>query len=88
MRTLVGLLILYLLAAWFFDFWPFFYGSFRPLESSPFSLNQTAPPPSHPDHTVVGWSGKDLLKAWGRSNDLQFIPEHEYITPAKERRKR
>ena len=26
---------------------------------------------------------KDLIKAWGRSNDLQFIPEHEYITPAK-----
>ena len=29
---------------------------------------------------------KDLLKAWGRSNDLQFIPEYEIITPTKERR--
>ncbi len=57
MRTLVGLFILYLFAAWYFDFWPFANGSFRPLESFPFSLNQTAPPPSHPDHTVVGWSG-------------------------------
>ena len=27
-----GLLILYLLAAWYFDFWPFASGSFRPLD--------------------------------------------------------
>ncbi len=26
------------------------------------------------------------FKAWGRSCDLQFIPEHEYITATKERR--
>ena len=37
---------------------------------------------------LVGEAFKDLIKAWGRSNDLQFIPEHEYITLAKERRKR
>lgn len=36
--------------------------------------------------TVVREAFKDLLKAWGRSHDLQFIPEHEYITPSKERR--
>lgn len=36
--------------------------------------------------TVVREAFKDLLKAWGRSRDLQFIPEHEFITPAKERR--
>ena len=35
--------------------------------------------------SVVREAFKDLLKAWGRSRDLQFIPEHEYITPAKER---
>jgi len=36
--------------------------------------------------SVVREAFKDLLKAWGRSRDLQFIPEHEYITPAKDRR--
>lgn len=36
--------------------------------------------------SVVREAFKDLLKAWGRSRDLQFIPEHEYITPTKERR--
>jgi hypothetical protein len=36
--------------------------------------------------SVVREAFKDLLKAWGRSHDLQFIPEHEYITPTKERR--
>ena len=33
--------------------------------------------------SVVREAFKDLLKAWGRSHNLQFIPEHEYITPAK-----
>jgi hypothetical protein len=33
--------------------------------------------------SVVREAFKDLLKAWGRSRDLQFIPEHEYITPTK-----
>lgn len=36
--------------------------------------------------TVVREAFKDLLKAWGRNHELQFIAEHEYITPAKERR--
>jgi predicted helicase len=36
--------------------------------------------------SVVREAFKDLLKAWGRSHDLQFIPEHEFITPTKERR--
>ncbi|MBF0372011.1 MAG: N-6 DNA methylase [Alphaproteobacteria bacterium] len=36
--------------------------------------------------SVVREAFKDLLKAWGRSRDLQFIPEHEYITPTKDRR--
>lgn len=36
--------------------------------------------------TVVREAFKDLLKAWGRKHDLQFIPEHEYITPTRERR--
>ncbi len=36
--------------------------------------------------SVVREAFKDLLKAWGHSRDLQFIPEHEYITPTKERR--
>jgi hypothetical protein len=35
---------------------------------------------------VVREAFKDLLKAWGRSRDLQCVPEHEYITPTKERR--
>ncbi len=33
--------------------------------------------------TVVREAFKDLLKAWGRTLDLQFIPEHEFITPTK-----
>lgn len=36
--------------------------------------------------SVIREAFKDLLKAWGRSLNLQFIPEHEYITPTKERR--
>jgi predicted helicase len=36
--------------------------------------------------SVVREAFKDMLKAWGRSLDLQFVAEHEYITPAKERR--
>jgi hypothetical protein len=36
--------------------------------------------------SVVREAFKDLLKAWGRSHDLQFIPEHEFITRTKERR--
>ncbi len=36
--------------------------------------------------SVVREAFKDLLKAWGRGHGLQFIPEHEYITPAKDRR--
>lgn len=36
--------------------------------------------------SVIREAFKDLLKAWGKSLDLQFIPEHEYITSTKERR--
>ncbi|MFC3677004.1 type ISP restriction/modification enzyme [Ferrovibrio xuzhouensis] len=36
--------------------------------------------------SVIREAFKDLLKAWGRSQGLQFIPEHEYITTTKERR--
>jgi predicted helicase len=36
--------------------------------------------------SVVREAFKDLLKAWGRTLDLQFIPEHEFITPTKDRR--
>ena len=36
--------------------------------------------------SVVREAFKDLLKAWGRTLDLQFVAEHEYITPAKDRR--
>ncbi|MCL2716513.1 MAG: hypothetical protein FWD68_18595 [Alphaproteobacteria bacterium] len=39
-----------------------------------------------PRDTGVRQAFKDLLKAWGRSRDLQFISEHEYVTPKKERR--
>jgi predicted helicase len=35
--------------------------------------------------TVVREAFKDLLKQWGRQNDLVFIAEHEHITPAKDR---
>src|ERR1019366_5122258 len=36
--------------------------------------------------SVVREAFKDLLKAWGRTHELQFIAEHEFITPTKERR--
>ena len=36
--------------------------------------------------TVVREAFKTHLKEWGRSRDLIFIPEYEFITPAKERR--
>lgn len=35
--------------------------------------------------SVVREAFKDLLKAWGRSLNLVFIPEHEFITTAKVR---
>ncbi len=28
---------------------------------------------------------KDLLKGWGRTNDLLFVPEHDIVTPQKNR---
>ena len=36
--------------------------------------------------TVVREAFKDLLKGWGRTHDLIFVPEYEITTPAKERR--
>jgi predicted helicase len=36
--------------------------------------------------SVVREAFKDLLKGWGRSHDLVFIPEHEVASPTKERR--
>ena len=36
--------------------------------------------------SVIREAFKDMLKAWGKTLDLQFIPEHEYITPTKDRR--
>jgi predicted helicase len=36
--------------------------------------------------SVVREAFKDLLKGWARSYDLIFVPEHEFLTPAKERR--
>ena len=30
-------------------------------------------------------SFKDMLKQWGRSHDLQFVPEHDIITPLRNR---
>ncbi|HEY1933651.1 MAG TPA: type ISP restriction/modification enzyme [Acetobacteraceae bacterium] len=36
--------------------------------------------------TVVREAFKDLLKQWGRSHDLVFVPEHEHLTPAGDRR--
>jgi predicted helicase len=35
--------------------------------------------------SVVREAFKDLLKAWGRSLNLVFIPEHEFVTTAKVR---
>ena len=36
--------------------------------------------------SVVCEAFKDLLKGWGRSQDLTFVPEYEIQSPAKERR--
>ena len=36
--------------------------------------------------SVVREAFKDLLKGWGKSLDLIFVPEYEIETPAKERR--
>jgi len=36
--------------------------------------------------SVVREAFKDLLKGWGRSRDLIFVPEYEIATPAKDRR--
>src|SRR6185437_5810305 len=36
--------------------------------------------------SVVREAFKDLLKGWGRSHDLTFVPEYEIESPAKERR--
>jgi hypothetical protein len=36
--------------------------------------------------SVVREAFKTLLKDWGRSRDLIFVPEYEYITSAKDRR--
>ena len=36
--------------------------------------------------SVVREAFKDLLKGWGRTLDLTFVPEYEIETPAKERR--
>ena len=35
--------------------------------------------------SVLREAFKDLLKRWGRTNDLQFIPEHDIITPQRNR---
>jgi len=35
--------------------------------------------------SVLREAFKDLLKRWGRSQDLQFIPEHDIVTPQKNR---
>ncbi len=36
--------------------------------------------------SVVREAFKNLLKGWGRSHDLIFVPEYEIETPAKQRR--
>ncbi|MBL8664639.1 MAG: hypothetical protein JNM29_17535, partial [Candidatus Odyssella sp.] len=36
--------------------------------------------------SVVREAFKSLLKVWGRSRNLVFVPEYEYTTPAKDRR--
>lgn len=36
--------------------------------------------------SVVREAFKDLLKGWGRTYDLVFVPEHEVAAPTKERR--
>jgi predicted helicase len=36
--------------------------------------------------SVVREAFKDLLKGWGRTHDLIFVPEHEVAAPTKERR--
>ncbi len=35
--------------------------------------------------SVLREAFKDLLKRWGRSRDLLFIPEHDIVTPQKNR---
>ena len=35
--------------------------------------------------SVLREAFKDLLKKWGRSKDLLFVPEHEYLPPAGNR---
>lgn len=35
--------------------------------------------------SVLREAFKDLLKRWGRAHDLQFIPEHDIVTPQKNR---
>ena len=35
--------------------------------------------------SVLREAFKDLNKRWGKSNDLQFIPEHDIVTPQKNR---
>ena len=35
--------------------------------------------------SVLREAFKDLLKRWGRTHDLQFIPEHDIVTPQKNR---
>ncbi|MHA6688722.1 type ISP restriction/modification enzyme [Mesorhizobium sp. A556] len=35
--------------------------------------------------SVLREAFKDLLKRWGRTHDLQFVPEHDIVTPQKNR---
>jgi hypothetical protein len=35
--------------------------------------------------SVLREAFKDLLKRWGRSHDLYFVPEHDIVTPQKNR---
>lgn len=35
--------------------------------------------------SVLREAFKDLLKRWGRSHDLHFVPEHDIVTPQKNR---
>ena len=52
-------------------------------------LPQSAPGSSprirHQPRIGVREAFKDLLKDWGRSHDLIFIPEYEHTTPDKRR---
>lgn len=36
--------------------------------------------------TVVREAFKDLLKGWARQHDLIFVPEYQFVTPARDRR--